>query len=117
MTRFASIYGNPILQPPCDPLAPMGHKFAEPWHAQVLASAQALIRAGHVTANDWANALGSALRDAETKGAPDTEETYYLAALTALESVTPLSAHELSIRKSDWETAYRRTPHGQPVVL
>ena len=95
----------------------MGHSFAEPWHAQVLASAQALIRAGHVTANDWANALGAALRDAEANGAPDTEETYYLAALTALEGVAPISGGDLAARKSAWEDAYRRTPHGQPVVL
>ncbi len=98
-------------------MAPIGHCFAEPWHAQVLASAQALIRAGHLDPHDWANALGAALKDAETKGAPDTEDTYYLAALTALEQVTPIEADTLAARKSDWEAAYRRTPHGQPVVL
>ncbi len=105
------------MQPPCDPLAPLGHSFAEPWHAQVLASAQALIRAGHLDPNDWALALGAALKDAEEAGAPDTEDTYYLAALTALENVTPLDKTTLATRKTDWEDAYRRTPHGQPVVL
>lgn len=105
------------MQAPCDPLAPLGHTFAEPWHAQVLASAQAMIRAGHLDANDWANALGAALKDAERSGAPDTEDTYYQAALTALESVVPMDETELAKRKSDWEDAYRRTPHGQPVVL
>ena len=102
---------------PCDPLAPLGHSFAEPWHAQVLACAQALIRAGHLDPNGWAKALGAALKDAEAKGAPDTEGTYYLAALNALEKVSPLSLQELSTRRSDWEKAYHRTPHGQPVML
>ena len=105
------------MKAPEDPMAPIGHCFAEPWHAQVLASAQALIRAGHLDPSDWANALGSALKTAELQGAPDTEESYYLAALTALETVTPVDPDALAARKSDWEDAYRRTPHGQPVVL
>ncbi len=105
------------MQAPDDPLAPVGHAFAEPWHAQVLANAQALIRAGQVDPNHWAEALGAALRDAETSGAPDTEETYYLAALDALETVSPLDNHALATRKADWEDAYRRTPHGKPVIL
>ena len=105
------------MQTPEDPLQPLGHAFAEPWHAQVLANAQALIRAGRISAGDWAEALGAALQDAEAKGAPDTEETYYLAALAALETVTPIDSETLATRKADWEDAYRRTPHGKPVVL
>ena len=105
------------MQAPCDPLQPIGHSFAEPWHAQVLASAQALIRAGHLDSNTWAEALGAALRKAEAEGAPDTEETYYASALNALETVVPLTPHDLATRKSDWEAAYRRTPHGKPVEL
>ena len=105
------------MQAPDDPLAPLGHTFAEPWHAQVLANAQALIRAGQLSPNDWADALGAALREAEANGAPDTEETYYLAALDALETVSPLDSDTLATRKADWEDAYRRTPHGSPVRL
>ena len=105
------------MKAPDDPLAPIGHAFAEPWHAQVVANAQALIRAGHISANDWAKALGAALREAEADGAQDNEETYYLAALNALESVVPLTPEALAARKSDWEDAYRRTPHGKPLVL
>ncbi len=105
------------MQPPEDPLAPVGHCFAEPWHALILATAHELIRAGHLAQADWADALGAALQKADTAGQPDTEETYYLAALDALESVAPFDADELACRKADWESAYRRTPHGQPVVL
>jgi len=111
------IFGSLILQAPEDPLQPFGHRFAEPWHAQVLASAQALIRGGHVSANHWAEALGAALLQASEAGKPDTEDTYYQAALIALESIAPVDPEELSQRKADWEDAYRRTPHGSPVVL
>lgn len=117
MTPSAWTYGSHTLQAPDDPLSPFGHSFAEPWHAQVLASAQALIRAGHLDPNDWAKALGAALNAAESIGAPDTEDTYYEAALAALEQVTPISANDLAERKAAWEDAYRRTPHGHPVQL
>ncbi len=103
--------------PPEDPLAPRGDVFAEPWHAQVLANAHALIRAGQISASEWAEALGAALARAEEEGAADTDETYYLAALEALETVGPLDQATLSDRKSEWEAAYRRTAHGKPVVL
>ena len=103
-----------------DPFAPPGGAFAEPWHAQVLALAHALKEQGHVTPNAWAEALGAALAEAEAAGMPDTEDTYYTAALTALELVsvdTGISAKARTTRKSEWKAAYLRTPHGQPVVL
>lgn len=110
-------FGNPTLFRPDDPLAPRGEVFAEQWQAETLAMADAMIRAGHFTAADWATALGAALAQAETDGAPDTEHTYYTAALTALETLAPVPEPELTRRKSDWADAYRRTPHGQPVQL
>jgi hypothetical protein len=61
------------------------------------------------------------LRRAEADGAPDTEATYYSAALEALEMLseaeTGISAADLADRKHAWEEAYHRTPHGKPVVL
>ncbi|MEL6801610.1 MAG: hypothetical protein AAFO80_17195 [Pseudomonadota bacterium] len=102
---------------PDDPLAPKEDVFSEPWHAQVLASAHAMVRAGHMTSTEWAGALGAALRRAEAAGAPDTETTYYLAALDALEGLVPVPAEDLETRKAEWAQAYRETPHGQPVVL
>lgn len=82
--------------------------------------ADAMIREGHFSANQWAEALGTALREAETAGEPDTETTYYTAALNALEDLSEASgitSRDRAARKSDWEDAYRRTPHGQPVSL
>lgn len=103
-----------------DPFAPPGGAFAEPWHANLLALAHAMTKAGHFTPTEWSEALGKALRDAEAEGAPDTEETYFTAALTALERLAVeagIPLDQQSGRKADWEDAYRRTPHGQPVTL
>lgn len=104
-----------------DPLAPPRGVFAEPWHAQTLAMAQALVSAGHATPADWAEALGAALARAAEAGRPDTEETYFLAALEAVEGLavarTDLTPDALAARRDAWAAAYRRTPHGQPVVL
>lgn len=105
---------------PDDPLKPPGNHFAEPWQATVLAIAAAMIREGHFTQGSWAGALGDALKSAEENGKPDTDETYFLAALSALESLTEtagITESDRAIRKSGWEEAYRRTPHGLPVTL
>lgn len=105
---------------PDDPLAPPRPAFSEPWQAQVLALADTMVTAGHFSATDWAEALGAALKSAEANGEPDTEETYYACALTALEALSPragIASADLVQRKADWEAAYRRTPHGKPVRL
>ena len=74
-----------------------------------------------ISASQWAEALGEALRDAARAQAPDNMETYYNAVLSALETLLQRSgivgAHEAAARKAQWERAYRNTPHGQPVAL
>ena len=106
---------------PDDPLKPPKPAFDEPWHAQVLAMADTFVRAGRFSATDWAETLGAALHRAEATGQPDTTETYYAAALDALEALTTkatdLTHGQLVARKNQWARAYRHTPHGQPVLL
>ena len=105
---------------PEDPLKPPRDHFAEPWQATVLAMATAMIREGHFTQDAWANALGAALKKSEAQGLPDTDETYFTSALAALEGLTEtagISKADRAARKTGWEDAYRRTPHGQPVTL
>ncbi len=112
------------MNPP-DPLAPLGGNtgpiFDEPWHAQVLAIADAMVAAGHFSATDWAQALGVARSAAETRGDPDSVQTYYLCAVEALEALvarsTPISAEIMARRKETWSRAYLATPHGKPVTL
>ena len=93
----------------------------EPWQAQVLATAFSLQENGVVTAAEWSEALGAAIKRAQDAGDPDDGETYYLHVLDALETLLRekglLEARELSERKAQWEDAYRRTPHGEPATL
>ena len=96
-------------------------RFAEPWHAQVLAIANGLAEAGLFSRGDWAAALGAALRRAEAAGEPDNDATYYAAALAALEGLvaerSPEAGGSLEGRVEAWRRAYLRTPHGKPVEL
>jgi len=102
-------------------LSPPPNGFSEIWHAQVLAMADELINARIFGAEDWAQSLGAALQAAEAREDPDTEDTYFNCALTALEGLCRdnggLSPDALSMRKSAWERAYSTTAYGEPVVL
>ena len=101
---------------PDDPLKPRDPVFDEAWQAQVLAIADTLVQAGRFSATDWADTLGAELRAAQAGGQPDTTETYYLAALAALEKLAT-TATDLTSRKEEWARAYLHTPHGDPVLL
>jgi len=106
---------------PEDSLAPPDPAFSEPWQAQVLALADALVRAGCFSSAQWSERLGAELEAAKIREAPDTQETYYLAVLAALEDLmdreTAVSVKDLAVRKEAWTEAYLSTPHGEPVQL
>ena len=95
--------------------------FDEPWQAQVLALAFALAKVEVFTPAQWSDALGAELRRAASEGEPDDQNTYYTAALTALEGLIAsdgrVTSDGLSARAEQWRRAYLNTPHGQPVEL
>lgn len=95
--------------------------FDEPWHAEVLAVANVLIRNGLFSSGEWAAALGGALRAAEVRNDPDMQDTYHRAALAALEGLvaarSPETGGALAGRLEEWRRAYLNTPHGRPVLL
>lgn len=95
--------------------------FDEPWQAQVLALAFALVKVGIFTAVEWSDALGAELRRAADRGEPDDQTTYYAAALSALEGLIAadgrVTTDGLAARIEQWRRAYLNTPHGQPVEL
>lgn len=95
--------------------------FDEAWHAQVLALGHTLSQSGMFTPAEWSDALGAELREAAGRGAPDDLETYYGAALRALEQLVSaggrVSPSTLSERVEAWRRAYLNTPHGHPVEL
>lgn len=111
--------GDPALRPLA--AADGEPAFAEAWQAQVLAIADTLVQQGLFSAGTWSAALGAALKTAESRDEPDTQETYYRAALEALESLvaehSEIDQRAMQGRREDWERAYRSTPHGQPVEL
>jgi len=106
-----------------DPLAKSGQApvFDEAWHAQVLAVADTLAQSGLFTPAEWSDALGEELRAARRRGAPDDQETYYGAALRALERLIAAAGAVptaiLAERVEAWRRAYLNTPHGRPVEL
>jgi nitrile hydratase accessory protein len=95
--------------------------FEEPWQAEVLGVAFTLAERGAFSRAEWSDALGAALARAAGAGAPDTQATYYAAALEALESLLAssgaVSSATLAERTEAWRRAYLATPHGQPVAL
>lgn len=95
--------------------------FQEPWQAQALATAFGLQEAGIITATEWSDALGAAIKRAQAAGDPDEGDTYYNHVLDALEALMQekglVPAEELSTRKAQWKEAYLTTSHGQPVTI
>ncbi len=95
--------------------------FEELWQAQVLAIADAMVTEGAFKAAAWSQALGRELKAAEAAGADDTAQTYYEAALRALEGLLAQSdavpSATLEERREAWKQAYLATPHGSPVEL
>jgi nitrile hydratase accessory protein len=95
--------------------------FAEPWQAQAVALASAMVEQGRFTPARWSEALGAEIRRASAAGAPDDTATYYQCVLATLEQLAAENAltdpAELARRKAQWIRAYEHTPHGQPVEL
>jgi nitrile hydratase accessory protein len=104
---LASLDGNPV--------------FDEPWQAEALAIADTLVQSGMFSASAWSSALGLALKQADSRGDKDTQETYYQCVLIALETLvaghSDIDAEAMIGKRKDWEQAYLATPHGQPVRL
>lgn len=113
---------RPEAAPALRPLARQDGEpvFNEAWQAQTLGLAATLVEAGMFSAAQWSDSLGAALKQAAADGRPDDTETYYAAALNALETLLadgPVSGTELTARTAAWRRAYLNTPHGAPVEL
>jgi nitrile hydratase accessory protein len=95
--------------------------FDDAWQAEVLALAYALSDKGVFTPTEWSEALGAELRQASASGEPDDQNTFYGAALSALERLilrdARVTVEALAGRTEQWRRAYLNTPHGKPVEL
>ena len=116
------------MQPPADPLSLPGLPkdrdglvFAEPWQAQAFALTLNLHADGRFTWREWAETLAAEIKRAQAAGDPDDGTTYYYHWLAALERLAVTkgltSRSSLAKCKTDWETAYRNTPHGKPARI
>lgn len=98
-----------------------GPLFEEPWQAQVLAIADALVAKGIIAPALWSEVLGDELTRAHARGEQDSVGTYYLAALRALERMAAetcaIDREAVARRQAEWAEAYEATPHGKPVTL
>ena len=91
--------------------------FAAPWEAQVFALVVGLQEGGLFTPDEWARALGQAIRP---EGQPEAAADYarWLSALEALlteRGVTPAGLVEA--RRDAFLRAAAATPHGQPILI
>ena len=95
--------------------------FAEPWHAQVFALTVHLNEAGHFEWGAWAERFGATLKQHGVARELNGGEDYFAAWLETLESylaeIGMAEPGAVAALKSAWETAYLKTPHGQPVTL
>jgi nitrile hydratase accessory protein len=92
--------------------------FGAPWQARAFAMVRALQDAGVVTAREWADALGAAIRDAGDGADPDDYYGHWLGALERLVVTRELTTGSaLSDCRTAWADAARRTPHGAPIEL
>jgi nitrile hydratase accessory protein len=98
-----------------------GPVFRAPWEAQAFAMALVLHERGAFTWKEWADVLAEVIAEVRQRGEPDTGEDYYRHWLTALERVTTrkgiVTDATLQQRRTQWEAAARRTPHGKPIEL
>jgi hypothetical protein len=114
---------SPEAVPLPQPLANQDNEavFQEAWHAQVISLAFNLVERGEFSNVQWSDALGAELAKARDSGIQEDSNTYYCAALAALEALLDagqsLSAQAVDGRTEAWRSAYLRTPHGQPVEL
>jgi nitrile hydratase accessory protein len=104
---------NPISTPPERDPPP----FAAPWQAQAFALQVALVDRGLISAREWADALGAAIRAAQAAGDPDLGDTYWRHWAVALENLLAakgLASHVLIDARAD--AAADPTAHGAPAA-
>ena len=92
-----------------------GPVFAEPWQAQVFAVVVKLNEADLITWKEWAEYLGSVIREAESRGEYDTGERYYEHWLMALERFAEkknfAQSDELAQEKEEILARFNATHH------
>ena len=88
--------------------------FAEPWEARTFAMVRVLRDTGIISAAQWSIALAAQL-DGDRPG--EVGYRHWLGALESLLTSNGLVSHdELMRHRMAWQTATRRTAHGEPIT-
>jgi nitrile hydratase accessory protein len=115
---------DPALEAALAGVAPIprdagGPVFAEPWQAQAFALTLQLQATGLFTWAEWAEALGSEIREHLAHGGCTDGSDYYERWSEALEHLViakGVSSHAaLDETSASWVRAAEATPHGMPV--
>lgn len=98
-----------------------GPVFAQPWQAMVFALVVQLQERGVFTADEWAQALGTEIREALAKGGCRDGSDYYERWCDALEHLLiekGLASHDgVASLAASWARAAQATPHGTPILI
>lgn len=95
--------------------------FNAPWEAEVFALCLSLHQQRLFTWDEWATELSTTISMAQQAGDPDLGNTYYQHWLSTLEKLVVNknvgSPQKLAELYQAWDTAAKRTPHGDPITL
>jgi nitrile hydratase accessory protein len=95
--------------------------FADPWHAEVVATTLTLSRNGLFTWNEWVNCFSRHIARKPQSEAEDANTAYYRQWLAALEDMlhekSLLVTAQIAQAQDDWRLSYLHTEHGQPVIF
>ena len=98
-----------------------GPVFAEPWQAMVFALVVQLQERGVFTAEEWAQALGSEIREVVARGGCRDGSDYYERWCDALEHLLIAKGHAshdgVDALAASWARAAEATPHGKPILI
>lgn len=98
-----------------------GPVFNEPWQAHAFALTVALHERGHFTWPEWAICFSTVIATAQKTSQIDTQESYYLLWLSALEKIIADKGLSnrivMTSRYEAWTRATKATPHGEQIRL
>mgnify|MGYP000448147579 CR=1 FL=1 len=92
--------------------------FNEPWEPRAFAMAVSLNEAGQFTWSEWADVFGELIAENTRLG---DALSYYQVWMNCLETIMlkkrVVESDDIKSRRSEWEEACLRTPHGEAIEL
>lgn len=93
--------------------------FAEPWHAETIATTLTLSRNGLFSWNEWVDCFSAHIANEPQREGEEANAAYYRQWLSALEDMLSqkkvIGQEQIAQAKEDWRRSYLHTEHGKPV--